>query len=375
MRVLIAADSFKDAMPAREVCRALAQGVRAAFPDADIRCCPLADGGEGTVEVLAEALQLRWVTVPACDPLRRPRKAAYGLSRSGTVAFVEMANTAGLALLSPQERNPMQTTTLGVGMQIARALQRGGVEIVLAIGGSATNDAGMGMATALGWQFLNAHGQPVEPIGAHLGQVDTLIPPRQPLYAAVKVMCDVTNPLFGPNGAAYMYAPQKGAEPADVARLDAGLRHFAAVAHKHGLKADPHLPGSGAAGGLGFGACAFLNARLLPGAEVVMDLLGFEQHLLWAEVVLTGEGRIDAQTAFGKLIHRLCQRAARYGKPVLAFCGKLEAPRRTLNAIGLKEAFDINASLPAQMSLQERLSRTAEQLEYTARQAMLTLFR
>lgn len=373
MRVLIAADTFKDALPAREVCEALARGIQSAHSGVAIRCCPMADGGEGTAEVLAEALQLEWVTVPACDPLGRPQKATYGLSGNGSVAFIEMARTAGLALLLPHERNPLQTHTIGVGLQIVDALKRGATEIIIAIGGSATNDAGMGMATALGWQFLDSYGQPIKPIGANLGKAGTIVPPYQPLKAAVRVICDVTNPLFGLEGAAYMYALQKGASPADLAYLDAGLRHFAAIVQQHGLKADPYAPGSGAAGGLGFGASAFFNAELSVGAEVVMDLIGFDQQLQWADVVLTGEGQLDAQTAYGKLIHRLCQRAARYQKPVFAFCGNVQADAHTLCAIGLKNAFDINTHWAAPRSLQACLERTAQHLERAAFEAFPTI--
>jgi glycerate kinase len=365
MKILLAADSFKDALPASEVCQALARGIRAAWPDANIQICPLADGGEGTAESLREQLGLLPVQVQAADPLGRPMPSAYLCSADGRTVFVEMARTAGLQILPPDERNPLLTSTLGMGQQVSDALRRGAQRLVLAIGGSATNDAGIGMATALGWRFLGKNNNLLDPIGKNLIEIHTIIPPIERPSAMVQVICDVTNPLFGPTGAAYVYARQKGADEAAIAQLDAGMRHFAAVAARHGYSLSPDAPGSGAAGGMGYGTRLFLGATLHPGADLVMDLLDFDKNLANADLVLTGEGMIDAQTAHGKLVQRLCRRAIAQGVPVVAFCGRLEATEAELRAIGLQAAFCINAGEEA-LPLPVLLGRAAANLERTA---------
>ncbi len=367
MKILVAADSFKDALPATQVCQALERGIQSALPHATIARCPLADGGEGTLEVLADALQLQRAEVPASDPLRRSIPTAYFVSADGQTAFIEMATTAGLQLLRPEERNPLFTSTFGTGQQLVHALETGVKKIMLAIGGSATNDAGTGLAAALGWQFLDKNGQNLEPVGANLSEIQRLVPPSKPLaIPSVEVICDVTNPLFGPHGAAYIYAPQKGANEQAVRRLDEGLRHFAAVIMRGQNSPSPDEPGAGAAGGMGFGARFFLDARLKRGIEVVLDAVQFDQKLAGSDLLVTGEGALDAQTAQGKLIAGLCERAARHRVPVVAFCGRLEASEADLKRLGLKAAFSINDPSSG-APLTELLAQTAENLEKTSR--------
>ncbi len=362
-KILIAADSFKDALDARPVCEALARGFRRADPLCETYCFPLADGGEGTYDVLAQHLGLEPVVVAACDPLQRPIKAVYGLSADGYTAFIEMAKTAGLQQLTEAERNALKTNTYGTGLQIADALRRGARRLVLAIGGSATNDAGIGMAAALGWQFLDARDQPLAPTGENLINIHRIVPPVTPLPdCSVEVICDVTNPLFGPTGAAHVYARQKGADDTAIEQLDAGLRHFAAVADQ---LTESEAPGTGAAGGMGFGAQYFLQARLRPGIELVLDLTGFDAQLAWADQVVTGEGKIDGQTAHGKLIQGICRRAAAAGKPVIAFCGRLDAAEADIKALGLQAAYSINGPGPVR-DLAAALKATAENLEQAA---------
>jgi glycerate kinase len=364
--ILIAADSFKDALSAPAVCAALARGIQSARKDALLDLCPLADGGEGTADVLAAALQLRPVDMDACDPLRRPLRATYFLSPDHRVAFVEMARSAGLQLLPQHERNPLKTTTFGLGLQIAHAISAGVEEIVLAIGGSATNDAGIGMAQALGWRFLDAQGRDLPPIGQSLRSIRQIVPPATPLpHLRVHVICDVQNPLFGPMGAARVYARQKGANTAEIEHLDEGLRHFSRILEDSGHAVQPDFPGSGAAGGMGFAARFFLHASLQSGVDLVMDLIGFEEKLAQADLLVTGEGKIDHQTAHGKLIQGLCRRAAAQGVPVLAFCGKLEASPAEVQAIGLTAAYGINAG-QEHLPLATLLGRTAENLEQCA---------
>ncbi|MCC7465460.1 MAG: glycerate kinase [Saprospiraceae bacterium] len=365
MNILIASDSFKDALPALEVCRALEAGIRTALPNAQTRICPLADGGEGTFEALANALGMQTVEIPAHDPLLRPISAAYGRSADGQTAFIELAKTAGIQLLLPEERNPLLTSTFGVGQQIRHALEHGARQIILAIGSSATNDAGIGMAAALGWRFLDDTGAELSPIGQNLDRIASVVPPEIRPDIKVQVICDVNNPLFGPSGAAYVYARQKGADETAIEYLDHGLQHFSAIVAKTAGGPAPQTPGAGAAGGMGFGSLFFLDATLKRGADLVFDLLNLEEKLHWANLVVTGEGMIDNQTAHGKLIQRLCQHAARQNTPVIAFCGRLNATGEQVRAIGLQAAYDINAQQP-EAPLAQMLAQTAVNLERSA---------
>lgn len=365
MRILIASDSFKDALSAPDVCRAIAAGIRQKYPDAEVIEFPLADGGEGTFEVLSLHLGLQTVETDTVDPLFRPIRAPYGLSADGHTALIEMAKASGLQLLKPDERNPLNTSTFGTGLLLADARRRGVKHVVLAIGGSATNDAGTGMASALGWRFSDVAGQAVKPVGGSLGSIAGILPPSDlQAFERVDVICDVTNPLYGPQGAAYVYGRQKGADDEAIAQLDAGLQHFAQIAenqlNKPGL---PEMPGTGAAGGMGFGAMIFLGATLRRGIDLVMDLTRFDQALESADLVITGEGKLDGQTLHGKLIHGICQRAGKSGVPVIALCGQLTATAEQIAQIGLQKAYSINEK---QLPLAEMLARTGENLTRAA---------
>lgn len=364
MNILIATDSFKDALDAPAVCKAIERGILAAVPDATVRRFPLADGGEGTAQILTVHSGGQQIECLVKDPLLRPVWANYGLSGDGKTAFIEMAQASGLQRLAPEERNPLYTTTFGTGELIADALQRGVRKIVLGIGGSATNDGGMGMAVALGLQCLDAGGVPLSPVGQNLGKVRR-IAGRLNLNARFEVICDVDNPLYGPLGAAQVYAPQKGADEAAVAELDAGLAHFAELLHQYSGKALAELPGAGAAGGLGAGAMAFLNARMRRGIEAVMEYTGFEAALSDIDLVVTGEGKIDRQTRHGKLISGVCSRAAAQGVPVIAFCGALEANAADIRELGLLAAFSISNK---PQSLGEAIAQTEAGLEQAAMQ-------
>lgn len=365
MRILICCDSFKDALPAPQVCAAIGRGWLAARPEASIRLFPLADGGEGLVEALGFHLGLRPRSLVVHDPLGRPVGATYALSADGRTAFIEMAQAAGLQLLAPAERNPLLTSTVGLGEMVADALRQGVERIVMGIGGSATHDLGMGMAAALGWRFEDAAGQPLQASGLALQQVARILPPPVDPLAGVQleVMCDVTNPLYGEQGAAHIYARQKGADEAMIAQLEAGSRHFWAVANGQGHAPAWEQAGAGAAGGLGFGTGYFLQARLRRGIDLMLDITGFDQAVGQADLIITGEGRLDGQTVHGKLISGIARRAAAQGREVIAFCGALAAAPHQLKALGLKAAFSI-AQGPC--SLAEALSQTEENLEKTA---------
>lgn len=366
MKILIAADSFKDALPALEVCQAVARGLKRALPQAEPVLFPMADGGEGTAEILTFHSRGQRIEKEVNDPLFRPVNAGYGLSGDGKTAFIEMAAASGLPLLKQEERSALKTTTFGTGELILDAIQRGAAKILLGIGGSATNDAGMGMAAALGYRFFDEGGERLPATGENLAKVSSIDLSHllfNPEHLEVEVLCDVDNPLFGEKGAARVYAPQKGAGADAVETLDAGLRHFARLLADKFEQDFAHIPGAGAAGGLGAGAMAFLGGRLRPGIEAVMDYTGFEDQLKGVQFVITGEGKVDSQTLHGKLIYGITRRARAAGVPVIALCGALLASPEDIEAIGLKAAFSIQ-NRP--LSLEEALKETAEGLERTA---------
>lgn len=362
MKILIASDSFKEALNALGACKAIQAGLKQTKADFQLKLFPLSDGGEGLAEVLDFHLNLTNIEVEVPGPLFEPVKAQYKISQNGTVAFIEMAQAAGLQLLPKERRTPLKTTTLGVGMLIKHALNQNVPRIILGLGGSATNDLGIGMATALGWQFLDKHGKPITPTGENIVNVQIIIPPHiNRLYTThIEVMCDVTNPLLGPSGAAFTYAKQKGATEEDIKYLEKSAANFIQLAHQ--LKpAYPNTPGAGAAGGLGFGATFFCNAELKRGIDTVLDLTDFDSHAKWADIIITGEGRLDSQTINGKLINGVVSKSQ--GKKVIALCGAVDASTSLLRELGITAAFPIGQR-PS--SLQEAIESTSINLEKTA---------
>jgi glycerate kinase len=332
-----------------------------------ITLMPLSDGGEGVLDVLSRALSLKPVTLTVKDALGRPVEASYGLSADGKTALVEMARASGLEHLSLAERDPLRTSTYGTGQLLADARAKGAGHVLLAIGGSATNDAGIGAAAALGWQFLDAAGKQVEPVGGKLKEVACIIARPHMPFGRMDVLCDVTNPLYGPHGASWVYGRQKGGTDQSLAALDEALRHIAQVMEAEtGRKGLAETPGAGAAGGLGYGAVAFMNARLRRGIDVVMEMVGFDKAAAEADLIITGEGRIDGQSAHGKLIQGVCAHAGKV--PVVALCGKLDATEAEIKAIGLKAVYVINDRV---QPLPELLAETAENLEKTAKRIVV----
>lgn len=374
MKILIAPDSFKDALPALKVCEAIQRGILTASPNAEVRLFPLADGGEGTAEVLAWHMGGEMKECEVNDPLFRPVRAQFFLlpkGASGKMAFVEMAQASGLQLLSPTERNPLKTSTFGTGELILEAMRHGATEIYLAIGGSATNDAGMGMAAALGWRFLDELGAELEPVGGNLSRVVSLKPPSPDLsLPKITVLSDVTNPLFGPTGAAQVFAPQKGADAVAVKSLDDGLRHFSAIVEKWTGQDFSQEKSAGAAGGLGFGALAFLAASIQPGAETLMELLDFEAVASKMDLIATGEGKLDSQTAGGKLLSAVGAVSKITKVPTIAICGKLEADAESVSAMGFQLAVQLQKP---DEPLAHSLAKTAERLEQVAHNVLKTI--
>lgn len=362
MKVVIAIDSFKGSLSSVEAGNAAARGVKRVFPDAECIVSPLADGGEGTVDALVAGMGGEFREVEVTGPDGRPTEARYGLLPGGT-AVMEMAQAAGITLVSGAARNPLRTTTYGVGEMIRDAAANGAKRIVMGIGGSATNDGGAGMLQALGWRLLDASGKDIQRGGAGLADISRIESPDADAYADVsgisfRVACDVTNPLCGPNGASAVFGPQKGATPEMVAALDAALARFAAVATASlGATGDAaSAPGAGAAGGLGYAFKTFLGAELTQGVDLVLQETRLDDAMRDVDVVVTGEGRLDGQTAMGKAPIGVARLAKRHYAQVLAFAGCLGDGVEALNEAGIDAYFPI---LRRVVTLEEALDRTA----------------
>jgi len=326
MHCLIVPDSFKGSLSAVEAAQAMAGGARAVFPNTTIVELPIADGGEGTVEALLRATGGQSKQTTVAGPLGAPTAATWGLLGDGTTAVIEMAAASGITLITEQERNPLKTTTFGTGELIRAALDAGARKIILGIGGSATNDGGAGMAEALGVRFLNRAGRPIGRGGEALNSLDRIdMGGIDPGLKSVEFLaaCDVENVLCGPNGASMIYGPQKGATRADAVLLDRALSHYG-EAIKRLLGVDIFgLRGGGAAGGLGAGLAVFCHAKLESGIDLILDAVDFDSLAKNSNIILTGEGRIDSQTTYGKALTGILKRAAKYSVPVLGIGGSI----------------------------------------------------
>lgn len=353
-KIVIACDSFKGSLSSREVAEAFLQGVHEVAPRCEGIALPLADGGEGTAEALAAALGGEFREVEVHDPLGRPVRARYALVEKGRTAVVELAAASGLALLGAEERNPLKCTTYGFGELIRDALQQGSRRLLLGLGGSATNDGGVGVLRALGFRFRDCAGRELSGGGEVLDQICSIdetgrLPELQGVE--IRVVCDVRSPLCGPQGAAAVFGPQKGADPAMVARLDRGLRCLAEVVERHNGLWMADLEGAGAAGGVGGTLAALLGARLERGVELVLELTNFADRIAGADLVITGEGRIDRQTLMGKLPQGVLQCAQKAHIPCIAIGGGV-AWCEELRTAGFAE---IHSITPEGMPLEEAM--------------------
>lgn len=326
MKILIAPDSFKESLEALEVCHAIQSGFSQIFPDADYTLLPMADGGEGTAAVLSYVLGGRWKNLVVNDPLLQPITAKYLLLENET-AVIEIAQACGLHLLTNEQRNPLITSSYGVGELIADALSEGVKRIIIGLGGSATNDAGLGMLTALGMNFYNHDGKPLAQGGselANLKQIESAKLHPKLRETVFEVACDVTNPLCGLSGASATFGPQKGANPEQVTLLDNALSHFAMVSGQHGYQDYQNIAGAGTAGGLGYALMTFWDAMLTSGFDTVAKAIRLDAHIANADLIITGEGKLDAQTAMGKVAGGISQLANASHKPVIAICGSVD---------------------------------------------------
>lgn len=355
MKIVIAIDSFKGSLSSMQAGNAAKEGILSVCPKADITVKPLADGGEGTIEALAEGMNGILHTAMVSGPLGVAVQAQYALLPSSRTAVLEMAQAAGLPQVPTEQRDPRYTTTYGLGELIKLAIKQGYHNFIVGIGGSATNDAGVGMLQALGFEFLDAQGCAIAGVGGDLINIasirtDNVLP--ELADCSFKIACDVNNPLFGTNGAAYIYGPQKGATPEIVQELDCGLRHFANLVQQTMDKDVASTAGAGAAGGLGYAFMTFLNGHLESGISLILQEIGLEQILPGADFVITGEGRLDGQTAMGKAPLGVAKLAKKYGAKVIALAGCTTDDAVKCNAEGIDAYF---AVVNAAMSLQEAM--------------------
>ena len=366
MKITVAPDSFKESLSAVEAADAIARGLRRALPDVEIECVPMADGGEGAVEALVAATGGRFLTQRVTGALGEPVDARYGILGDGETAVIEMAAASGLPLVPPDKRNPLITTTLGTGELIRAALETGARKIIVGIGGSATVDGGAGMAQALGAKLLDAEGRDLARGGGALGKLARIdVSQLDPRLKGVDILVasDVTNPLCGEHGAARVYGPQKGATPEMVEQLDRALAHFAGIIRRDLGKDVLNLPGAGAAGGLGAGLIAFLGASIRPGIELVIETVRLRERMAGSDWVITGEGQIDASSAFGKTAVGVAAAAKSLGIPVVALAGAIGEGAEAVHERGIGAFFSI---IDRPMSLDEALANAARLLENRA---------
>jgi len=361
---VLAPDSFKESMSAEQACQAMQRGVLQVFPDACCIAVPMADGGEGTVEALLRSLDGQGITCMVTGPLVTQQVSTYfAIVDYGRTAVLEMAKANGIHLLAAEQRNPMLTSTYGTGEMIKQALDRGIEKIIVGLGGSVTNDGGAGMAQALGVQFFNSTGEAIQVCGGNLDQINQI--DISQLDARLKnteilIASDVNNPLCGPNGASAIFGPQKGATPEMVQQLDRNLSHFADLVEASLGISIKNVAGSGAAGGLGFGLMAFAGAKLQSGVELIIEQSRLAEKIAQADYVLTGEGKIDSQTALGKTPFGVAQVAQQFNKPVLAFAGLVGEGIESLFDAGFSQIVGIN---PPDCSLEEALKNGEVNLE------------
>lgn len=369
MKIVVAPDSFKGSVSALEAANAIEQGLRRVFPEAVIEKIPMADGGEGTVQSLVDATGGHLQTRRVLAPLENEVDAQFGILSDGETAVIEMASASGLTLVAPHERNPLRTTTYGTGQLIHAALEAGCRRLIIGIGGSATNDGGAGMAEALGVRLLDANGKQIQRGGGNLGQLASIdATGLHPAIAETEtvVACDVNNPLTGPDGASHVYGPQKGATPEMIETLDGHLAHFDKILTHIFGKSFNDIPGAGAAGGLGAGLMAFLNAELRLGIDIMIDAVNLKERVKGAAVVFTGEGQLDFQTAFGKTPVGVAKVAKAHDIPVIAIAGGVAEGAEAVYDAGIDAMLGI---VQEPMSLENAVRDAPRLIADTAEQA------
>lgn len=364
MKILVAPDKFKGSLSAVAAAEAIAVGLRHTWPQAEISHAPIADGGEGFADALRGSLDGVWITTEAQDPIGRTVEARYAWVEAEQLAIIDMSEASGLWRLKPEERAPLQANTYGTGQLIRHATERGARKILVGLGGSATTDGGIGMAAALGYEFLTIDGDDLDPAPGNLFSLIRIVSENAIELPEIVAACDVQNPLLGPRGTAEVFAPQKGAQPKDVVALEEGLRNLADVVTRE-LGCDyRETPGAGAAGGIAFGLLSFCRATICSGFDLLADTLRLEDRIAGSDLVITGEGRIDGQTLEGKGPAGVAALARKHGKPVLAFAGSIaEHP-------DVDRLFDAHCAIVDQpVKLDDALARGAEFLTRSATRA------
>ncbi|MGE7890531.1 glycerate kinase [Bacillus cereus] len=367
MKVVIASDSYKESLKAIEVCEAIERGFRAILPNAKYMKIPIGDGGEGTVESLVDATGGRIISISVIGPLREGVQAFYGISKDKKTAFIEMAAASGLQHVPVEKRNPLITTTKGTGELILHALDQGVEYIILGLGGSATNDGGAGMLAALGVRFLNDKDEVIDPSGGTLYSIIAIdFSQMDPRLKGIKIeaACDVDNPLVGMQGASFVFGRQKGANIEVMKELDENLKHYATILKRYVSFDVSEIPGAGAAGGMGAAVISVLKGDLRRGIEIVLDYTNFDKHIEDANLIITGEGRIDEQTAYGKAPVGVAGHAKRFSVPVIAIGGSVSCDYSAVYEKGIDAVFSITTS---PMTLEEAYKVAEENIEMTAK--------
>jgi glycerate kinase len=342
MKIVIAPDKFKGSLTSLGACLAIREGIQEFDKNIQVEIYPMSDGGDGFAEILKFYLGTVSQILPSVNALGREISCVYEWQEAEQIAIIELASCSGLAMLDKNDRNPLITSTYGTGLQIKNAVEKGAKKIILGVGGSATNDAGIGILYALGFRFLDLKSKELKPCGENLLHIKKIIPPTSLLPVLFEIACDVTNPLYGANGAAFIFAPQKGADPKQVELLDRGLQNFASLIQQHTGKDVSNIPGSGAAGGIAAGLMAYFEVNLVEGTQVVIQASKMKETLYNTNLIITGEGKIDNQTFYGKTITAIVNMGKKRDIPVIGLCGKLELKDAEWKGLGLSFAAAIH---------------------------------
>lgn len=354
MHFLIVCDKFKSSLTASQVCNIIAKSLSEKYPEASIKKRPFADGGDGTLDVIKSIINTKEVWLTTLDPLGREIESNYLISEN--TAYIELAAASGIARMKDHELNPMMTHTIGTGLLVNDAIKRGLGEVVLCLGGSCTNDAGLGIAHALGFRFLDENSNELLPIGKNLAAVHEICIPHNLSTFKVKILCDVSNPLFGPNGAAHVFAKQKGANDEQIRTLDKGLRHIADVIRNQTGIDIAHLDGGGAAGGVAAGLFGLLGAEVFNGFDYLSELCSFEESIAKADVIITGEGKLDHQSLNGKLVGKITALARDKDKKLVAVVGQNTLPESVLHSYGIDAVYAVDT---LSLNLQDAMERAS----------------
>ena len=371
MKIIVAPDKFKGSLSSMQACKAIEAGIHKVVSSAEVLLFPMADGGDGFDEVIQYYLQTQTVDCNTMDPLMRPLHATYQINAVNKTAIIALSAASGLVLLNNKERNPLHTTTYGTGLMIKHAIEQGAEKIILGLGGSATNDAGMGILAALGFRLLDNNGDALGPIGQNLPGIVRIIPPPKLPYVSFQIACDVENVLFGNDGAAFVYASQKGASKDEIDILDKGLEHISKIISQQTVRQIAMIPGAGAAGGVAAGLMAYFDCEIIPGAKLVIEVSNILGEINSTSLLITGEGKLDAQSSKGKVVQHISKLGKKNHIPVMALCGIVEASPSQINEWDLWGAYQIMDDGISQRHAIDNAGTLLTQLSQTAMELFL----